>query len=429
MGKEKNGTVIPEEEKPEASAFRTLLPQILASTAKNFLLLDLGLAAAFPTILIPALTKISSNLDVTETLSLTPVQASWLGSIPYICQPVGSVLSGALTDPIGRKKAMILVNIPHIIAWIILYTASSLEMVFIAAILLGLGIGFMEAPIVTYVGEICQPSIRGILTACAGVSVMIGFTIVYFLGTVIVWRTAALICLSVPVATMIAICFVPETPMWLLSKNRNEEALKSLQWLRGWVSPKAVQKEFDEIVRYSDYSNKCAPCQKTEFKCDHPPANTKDKFKELIRKRTLKPFALVMIFFLFSQFSGLTAMRPYMVQIFKAFRIPVDPGWATVNIGIIGLIANIVCMVFIRLVGKRRLALFSMVGTMICCMLLGFYAFHNLPHDLTSFNIPTYEYGHVDATPMILIFFLAFFTSVGIASIPWMLLSEVFPFK
>lgn len=29
-------------EKPEAGTFRTILPQILASTAKNFLLLDLG---------------------------------------------------------------------------------------------------------------------------------------------------------------------------------------------------------------------------------------------------------------------------------------------------------------------------------------------------------------------------------------------------
>lgn len=49
---------------------------------------------------------------------------------------------------------MILVNIPHIIAWLMLYQAGSLEEMYIAAILLGLGVGFMEAPIVTYVGEI-----------------------------------------------------------------------------------------------------------------------------------------------------------------------------------------------------------------------------------------------------------------------------------
>jgi hypothetical protein len=67
----------------------------------------------------------------------------------------------------------------------------------------------MEAPIVTYVGEICQPSIRGILTSCAGVSVMLGFTTVYTLGSLTNWRNTALYCCAVPVSTMIAICFVP----------------------------------------------------------------------------------------------------------------------------------------------------------------------------------------------------------------------------
>lgn len=76
------------------------------------------------------------------------------GSIAYISQPIGSMFSGWLSEPIGRKKAMILVNIPHIIAWTMLIFATTAEEVFIAAVLLGLGVGFMEAPIITYVGEI-----------------------------------------------------------------------------------------------------------------------------------------------------------------------------------------------------------------------------------------------------------------------------------
>lgn len=78
----------------------------------------------------------------------------YIGSIAYICQPLGSILSGWVSEPLGRKKAMILVNIPHIIAWIMFYFASSLAEMYIGAILLGFGVGFMEAPIVTYIGEI-----------------------------------------------------------------------------------------------------------------------------------------------------------------------------------------------------------------------------------------------------------------------------------
>lgn len=90
------------------------------------------------------------------------------GSITYICQPLGSVISGFLFEPLGRKKAMLLVNLPHILGWLLIYFATSISHLYIAAVILGAGIGFMEAPIITYVGEICQPKWRGMLAAYAG---------------------------------------------------------------------------------------------------------------------------------------------------------------------------------------------------------------------------------------------------------------------
>lgn len=104
-------------------------------------------------------------------------QASWFASIAFIFQPIGSIASGIVLEPLGRKKSMILVNIPHIIGWTMLHYASSLTELYIAgnlfmsktfndffshfnlfttffiAVLLGLGVGFMEAPIITYVGK------------------------------------------------------------------------------------------------------------------------------------------------------------------------------------------------------------------------------------------------------------------------------------
>lgn len=70
-----------EPEKPkkeEIGKFRTILPQILASTAKNLLLLDLGMAVSFPTIVIPALRGLKAH-DNGDFLSFTDSQASWFG--------------------------------------------------------------------------------------------------------------------------------------------------------------------------------------------------------------------------------------------------------------------------------------------------------------------------------------------------------------
>lgn len=55
-----------------------------------------------------------------------------------------------------------------------------------------------------------QPSIRGILTSCAGIAVMLGIFIVFLLGSIMTWRNVALICLSVPLVTVVAICFVSQ---------------------------------------------------------------------------------------------------------------------------------------------------------------------------------------------------------------------------
>lgn len=155
---------VDQEKSENIGKFRTILPQILASTAKNLLLLDLGMvrkcqslcnffadilmgfffsffqAVSFPTIVIPALRGLKKH-DNDDMLSFTDSQASWFASIIFIFQPIGSVLSGIVLEPLGRKRSMILVTIPHIIGWLLLYYASSLTDLYVAAVLLGLGVG------------------------------------------------------------------------------------------------------------------------------------------------------------------------------------------------------------------------------------------------------------------------------------------------
>lgn len=50
-------------------------------------------------------------------------------------------MSGFLTEPLGRKIALICVNIPYVVAWILLYYAKSLMAIYISFSLLGVGLG------------------------------------------------------------------------------------------------------------------------------------------------------------------------------------------------------------------------------------------------------------------------------------------------
>lgn len=160
---------------------------------------------------------------------------------------------------------------------------------------------------------------------------------------------------------------VPETPIWLLSKSRHDEAMKSLQWLRGWVSPAAVTKEFKSLERYSAMSNSCLSCEKLETKCEHPAPTFIEKMRDVLRKRTLKPLFLVTFLCFVMQFCGIFAMRPYIVQILHAFGVPMDPKTTTVILGLLGIIANVGLLFTVKRFGKRNIYLYSLIFTFISC--------------------------------------------------------------
>lgn len=156
-----------------------------------------------------------------------------------------------------------------------------------------------------------------------------------------------------------------------MSVKREAEALRSLQWLRGWVTPKEVESEFNDLKRYSEASNSCVACYKADIKCSHPPAGLPEKFKELLRKRTMRPLLVVLFCFAIIALSGMLSMRSYMVQIVKAYEIPIDANWVTVVVAVVQILGNIICMCFIKVLGKRRLYFISLTGAALSCFGLG----------------------------------------------------------
>lgn len=60
----------------------------------------------------------------------------------------------SLSDSLGRRRSMMLVNVPYFCAWFMLCQANSIHEIFIGFVMLGLAVGLMEAPVVTYLGEI-----------------------------------------------------------------------------------------------------------------------------------------------------------------------------------------------------------------------------------------------------------------------------------
>lgn len=132
-----------------------------------------------------------------------------------LIQPAGCIVAGFLQNYIGRKSGMILMNIPELISWILLYTASSVKALYLSVIMMGISAGFMEAPGLAYIGEITEPKMRGILTSFANINVTVGMLVEFFLGSVLDWRTAVAISAAFPLISIVLIAFVSERE-WIL---------------------------------------------------------------------------------------------------------------------------------------------------------------------------------------------------------------------
>lgn len=77
--------------------FNCIFVQSLATTVKLMLTFEFGVCLAFSGIIIAALGENPNQHNVGEFLQLTDSQKSWLGSVIYICEPIGSIFSAIVT--------------------------------------------------------------------------------------------------------------------------------------------------------------------------------------------------------------------------------------------------------------------------------------------------------------------------------------------
>lgn len=64
-------------------------------------------------------------------------------------------------------------------------------------------------------------------------AITLGFLYSFTFGVYLKWNWLAIVSAIPPTLLATFMFFMPETPRWLLAHNRRQEALKSLEWLRG----------------------------------------------------------------------------------------------------------------------------------------------------------------------------------------------------
>lgn len=151
------------------------------------------------------------------------------------------------------------------------------------------------------------------------------------------------------------------------------------------------------------------------------------------RKSTFHPFVIIVAIFFLVNFTGAPAMRSFVAQIFQAYDSPISPDKNVIILGIIENVANLSFMCLVRYTGRRRMFLAMICGIFMSSLVISCYGFIFLPSGYTSFNLQNQsfhlEIKSLSYIPTICMYSWIFFSYCGFFAMPWMLLSELFPFK
>ncbi|XP_070309270.1 solute carrier family 2, facilitated glucose transporter member 8 isoform X3 [Odocoileus virginianus] len=167
--------------------------------------------------------------------------ASWFGAIVTLGAAAGGLLGGWLVDHAGRKLSLLLCSMPFVAGFAVITAAQNLWMLLGGRLLTGLACGIASLVAPVYISEIAYPEVRGLLGSCVQLMVVTGILLAYLAGWVLEWRWLAVLGCVPPSFMLLLMCFMPETPRFLLSQHKRQEAMAAMQFLwgsaQGWEEP------------------------------------------------------------------------------------------------------------------------------------------------------------------------------------------------
>ncbi|POY72856.1 hypothetical protein BMF94_4111 [Rhodotorula taiwanensis] len=174
----------------------------------------------------------------------------------------GALLNSYLADKIGRKRCVILSGWIWVVGCIIMAVANDVRTLIAGRVIGGFAVGIASAIVTVYQAEITKPSMRGKIVSIQQLSTMSGIMIQYFVSFGFAQTAGELTfrapfgLMAIPGALLGSLMFIfPESPRWLMDKDRNEEALQILADVHaaGDTEDALVRLEYNEIKKQIDF--------------------------------------------------------------------------------------------------------------------------------------------------------------------------------
>ncbi|RFU25999.1 hypothetical protein B7463_g10334, partial [Scytalidium lignicola] len=144
----------------------------------------------------------------------------------------GALSCSQTADLFGRRKALFIGGACALVGGALQAGSVHIAMFIVARLLAGLGSGALVTLVPLYQSEIAPPAIRGLLVGTHGVVIVIGYITASWIGfgfyfvnaSGAQWRIPLAIQCLPPLALISGVMFVPESPRWLILRDRIDEA-------------------------------------------------------------------------------------------------------------------------------------------------------------------------------------------------------------
>ena len=338
---------------------------------------------------------------------------------------IGSALSGFLASNLGRKRALVVAGMlffisalgsmrPEFLLFDYGVPSYSLLITFnIYRIIGGIGVGLASAICPMYIGEVAPSNIRGMLVSWNQFAIIFGQLVVYFVNFIILgdhtnpvieaigqgvyavapgsdewtistgWRYM-FGSEAVPAGLFtILICFVPETPRYLVMVGQDQKALGILSKINGAQKAKQILEDIKDTITV--------------------------KTERLMTYGWLCIFVGIMLS-VFQQAVGINAVLYYAPRIFGDMGMT-NPMVNTVMMGIVNILFTLVAVFTVEKLGRKPLLIWGSLG-----MAIG------------AFGVATtFGQAGMEMVTMIsiMVYSASFMFSWG--PICWVLIAEIFP--
>lgn len=350
---------------------------------------DMGIIAA-------ALLFVRSSFHLSTQTEETVVSIVLVGAM------LGAILGGAIADRIGRRATLLWGSAAFILGSLLAFLSPDVTILILARTLLGIAIGFTSVTAPVYVSELAPPQSRGTLISLYQFALTIGIALAdlvgYWLAGTHAWRLMFGLGAVPAVVFLLMILVLPESPRWLIAKNRIAEAQRIL---RSYTDESGAHLLMEDIRSGLT-------------------VQTENRWSALWSPAVRGSLLIAVGFTVLQQVTGINTIIYYGPQIFALAGISSGRHaiFATLLVAVTNVLATIVALVFVDRIGRKPL-LYSGVGGMTLSLFVLAAAFH--------YQIALGASLGVLATVCLMVYITCFAASMG--PIAWIIVAEVFPLR